>query len=65
MTQDELRAHVDHRASTPNGTIARRTIEDLPGRQKGAVVQDVKPMALAFIRASHGLACGCEYCTAG
>ena len=57
----ELRDHIAKRAFTPNGTIARTTVEQHPGAAD-SVVKDVQPMALAFIRATHGRGCGCEHC---
>lgn len=65
MSNGEIRQHVNKRAGTRSGTIARRTIEHLPGHAHkiGAVVEDVQPIALAFIRASHGRGCGCTYCS--
>lgn len=56
-----IRDHVVRRAFTPNGTIARTTVEQLPNA-KGATVTDVQPIALAFIRAAHDSRCGCHYC---
>ena len=58
----ELRDHIARRAFTPNGTIARTTVEHHNGVNNGAVVQDTSPIGLAFIKAAHGQGCGCTYC---
>jgi hypothetical protein len=58
----ELRDHIVRRAFTPNGTIARTTVEQHAGVDRGAVVRDTNPVALAFFRAIHDKGCGCSYC---
>ena len=62
MTLTDLREHVELRLATPGGTIARITGENHAG-EKGAVIRDVNPIALAFVRASHVPTCDCSYCT--
>jgi hypothetical protein len=64
MTQDDLRTHLDNRARTAAGTIARGDCENLNG-QKGKQIVDVQPMAVAFFKAAHEQPCSCRYCTAG
>jgi hypothetical protein len=66
MTGDEIREHIERRAQTPKGTIRRRTVEHLPGDHRhGEVIQDVQPIALAFIAAVHGTGCDCVHCSCG
>lgn len=64
MTQAEIREHVEHRLSTPGGMIARIEGENHAGR-KGEVHRDLQPIALAFIKATHGSRCDCIHCECG
>ena len=64
VTTQEIREHVALRESIPGGTIARIEGEDHAGA-KGEVHRDIQPIALAFIRASHGQPCGCVHCDCG
>lgn len=61
MTDQEIREHVEHRLSTPGGTIARIEGENHAGA-KGEVHRDINPIGLAFVQASHGRTCDCQYC---
>jgi len=62
MTREDLAGHVDNRLRTPQGLIARRTTE-MHGGRKGSTIVDVRPAALAMIRATHGRGCACDYCS--